>query len=81
VEVTYTTKPVGITKPLYKNNAVISAGEEVLADYEAEVIDDNANKYVNKSGEQVGDNIDWEIYANQSGSTGSNATVTDTLGT
>ncbi|EAF2765256.1 LPXTG cell wall anchor domain-containing protein [Listeria monocytogenes] len=81
VEVTYKTKPVGITKPLYKNKAVISDGEEVLADYEAEVIDDNANKYVNKSGEQVGDNIDWEIYANQSGSTVSNATVTDTLGT
>ncbi|MBC2330634.1 SpaA isopeptide-forming pilin-related protein [Listeria swaminathanii] len=81
VEVTYKTKPVGITKPLYKNKAVISDGEEVLADYEAEVIDDNANKYVNKAGEQVGDNIDWEIYANQSGSTISNATVTDTLGT
>lgn len=80
VEITYNTKPTGITKEVYKNTAVISDGEEVLADYHAEVIDDNAGKYVNKTGEQEDEQVDWKIYVNQSASTVTNATVTDTLG-
>ena len=75
--ISYKTKIKDITQTVYKNTATVNDGDQQLTELSTTVSVPVANQYASKTGQQNGENIDWQIYLNQSQSTINHAVLRD----